>query len=389
MRWCRTRALVVAWCLATTRRRQGAACRRNALVRNLQLKRDTHDENNMTDTISYARSPVPTPLGIAVHLGWLSGEHSSDGMAIKSLHELRPGERAHSEYTLRNSLRQGGSVPAIWARGCGADTRVIGLSWVDESQLLITRADAGIATVRDLRGRRIGLPSRPYEAIDIFRATALRGVFNALLSEGLALPEVELVDIAAAQVPVSGGGVQPAPRERALAPMLWNDYAAECVALLRGDVDAIYVKGAQGLEAAHLIGARTVIDIGFHPDPMIRNNNGTPRPLTVSGSVLAQHPDLVAGFLQLVAQAGDWARSHPAETLHYVSQETASPEEWVHRAYGDKLHRHLGIDLHPQSIQALAAFKDFLLEWGFIAQDFDVWRWVDATPYKLVTSRSR
>jgi len=286
-------------------------------------------------------------------------------------------------------LRQGGSVPAIWARGCGADTRVIGLSWVDESQLLITRADAGIATVRDLRGRRIGLPSRPYEAIDIFRATALRGVCNALLSEGLVLSEVELVDIAAAQVPVSSGGVQPAPRERALAPMLWNDYAAECVALLRGDVDAIYVKGAQGLEAAHLIGARTVIDIGFHPDPMIRNNNGTPRPLTVSGSVLAQHPDLVAGFLQLVAQAGDWARSHPAETLHYVSQETASPEEWVHRAYGDKLHRHLGIDLHPQSIQALAAFKDFLLEWGFIAQDFDVWDWVDATPYKLVTSRSR
>lgn len=353
------------------------------------MQRDTHDENDMTDTISFARSPVPTPLGIAVHLGWLSGEHSSDGMAIKSLHELRPGERAHSDYTLRNSLRQGGSVPAIWARGCGADTRVIGLSWVDESQLLITRADAGIATVRDLRGRRIGLPSRPYEAIDIFRATALRGICNALLSEGLALDEVELVDVAAAQVPVSGAGAQPAPDARALAPMLWNDYAAECVALLRGDVDAVYVKGAQGLEAAHLIRARIVIDIGFHPDPMIRNNNGTPRPLTVSGAVLERHPDLVAGFLQLVAQAGDWARSHPAETLRYVSQETASPEEWVHRAYGDKLHRHLGIDLHPQSIQALASFKDFLLAWGFVAQDFDVWDWVDATPYRMVTSRAR
>jgi len=343
----------------------------------------------MTHTISFARSPVPTPLGIAVHLGWLSGEHSSDGVAIKSLHELRPGERAHSDYTLRNSLRQGGSVPAIWARGRGAQTRVIGLSWVDESQLLITRPDSGIHRVRDLRGRRIGLPSRPYEMIDIFRATALRGVLNVLKSEDLALDEVELVDIVAARVPVSDAGQSPAPAERALAPMLWNDYAAECAALLRGEVDAIYVKGAQGLEAAHVIRARTVIDIGFHPDPLLRNNNGTPRPLTVNATVLEQHPDLVAGFLQLVAQAGDWARNHPAETVRYVSQETASPEEWVHLAYGDKLHRHLGIDLHPQSIRALAVFKDFLLEWGFLQQDFDVWDWIDPAPYKMVTARAR
>jgi ABC-type nitrate/sulfonate/bicarbonate transport system substrate-binding protein len=340
-------------------------------------------------TISFARSPVPTPLGIAVHLGWLSGETSSDGIAIKSLHELHPGERAHSDYTLRNSLRQGGSVPAIWARARQAATRVIGLSWVDESQLLITRPDSGITRVTDLRGRRIGLPARPYEVIDIFRATALRGILNILKSENLALSEVELVDIAAARVPVSDPGQSPAPDARALAPLLWNEYAAECAALLRGEVDAIYVKGAHGLEAAHLIRARTVIDIGFHPDPLLRNNNGTPRPLTVNADVLAQHPDLVAGFLQLVAQAGDWARGHPDETLRYVSEETACAEEWVHLAYGEKLHRHLGLDLHPQSIQALAAFKDFLLEWQFIDQDFDVWDWIDPAPYKQVTARAR
>jgi ABC-type nitrate/sulfonate/bicarbonate transport system substrate-binding protein len=343
----------------------------------------------MTHTISFARSPVPTPLGIAVHLGWLSGENSSDGVAIKSLHELRPGERTHSEYTLRNSLRQGGSVPAIWARGCGAPTRVIGLSWVDESQLLITRHDAGISSVRDLRGRRIGLPSRPYELIDIFRATALRGVLNVLKSEGLPLDAVQLVDIEAARVPVADPDHSPGADARALAPMLWNDYAAECAALLRGEVDAIYVKGAQGLEAAHLIRARTIIDIGFHPDPLLRNNNGTPRPLTVNANVLDQHPELVAGFLHLVAQAGDWARTHPEETVSYVSQETASPAAWVRLAYGDRLHQHLGIDLNPQSINALATFKDFLLEWGFLQQDFDVWDWIDATPYKQVTSRLR
>ncbi|MDI9654450.1 hypothetical protein QM306_40215, partial [Burkholderia cenocepacia] len=38
---------------------------------------------------------------------------------------------------------------------------------------------------------------------------------------------------------------------------------AEAAALVRGDVDAIYVKGSLGLETAHLIGAQPVIDIGF------------------------------------------------------------------------------------------------------------------------------
>ncbi len=335
-----------------------------------------------TTAISFARSPVPTPLGIAVHLGWLNGELSADGVAVKSLHELHPGEQAHSDYTLRHSLRQGGSVPAIWARSGGANTRVIGLSWVDEAQLLITRANSGIHSVGDLRGRRIGLPSRTYEAIDIFRATALRGVLNILRSENMHFREVKLVDIAAALVPVSNPDATPPQHERSIAPLLWNDYAAECAALLRGDVDAIYVKGAQGLEAAHLIHARTIIDIGCHPDPLLRNNNGTPRPLTVNAEVLAQHPDIVAGFLQLVSSAGDWARTHPAETFRYVSQETGAPEEWVHLAYGEKLHQHLGIGLEPDAIRSLGQFKDFLLEWGFLQNDFDVWDWIDPAPYK-------
>ena len=339
--------------------------------------------------LSFARSPVPTPLGIAVHLGWLSGETSSDGVAIKSLHQLRPGERTHGEYTLRHSLRQGGSVPAIWMRGRMADTRVIGLSWVDESQLLITRADAGIGEVAQLKGRRIGLPCRPYEMIDIFRATALRGVLNILTSAGMSPGDIELVDIAAAQVPVGDPDLSPSVTERAVAPLLWNDYAAECAALLRGDVDAVYVKGAQGLEAAHLVGARTLVDIGFHPDPKLRNNNGTPRPLTVDATVLEQHPDIVAGFLRLVASAGEWARTHPEETVRYVSKETSVSEDWVRLAYGNRLHQRLGIDLNPASIQALSDFKGFLLEWGFLENDFDVWDWVDPRAYKLMTSQAR
>ena len=50
----------------------------------------------------------------------------------------------------------------------------------------------------------------------------------------------------------------------------------ELIGLLRGDIDAILLKGAAALQLAHEFGLRVVIDTGSHPDPLIRSNNGTP-----------------------------------------------------------------------------------------------------------------
>ncbi|BCL74612.1 desulfurase [Jeongeupia sp. HS-3] len=335
------------------------------------------EQQSPLSSLSYARSPVPTPLGIAVHLGWLNGELSADGIAIRSLQSTDPSAGSSSFRTLSQSFRQGGSVPAIWARARGAATRVIGLTWVDESQLLITRPDSGITQLNALKGKRIGLPLRPDDGIDLFRATALRGTLNALSLAGLDHDDVLFVDIPAA--PVESRAAAPIPP----APTA-NDYAAECAALLRGDVDAIYVKGAHGLKAVDETGAHIIVDIGFHPDPRIRNNNGTPRPLTVNADVLQQHPDIVHGFLGLVADAGDWARTHPAQTLAFVSAETGIDTPWVSRAYGDRLHQHLGLGLDDAGIAALADFKAFLLDWGFLERDFDLDDWIDPRPLEAV-----
>ncbi|WP_175845595.1 ABC transporter substrate-binding protein [Burkholderia arboris] len=332
-------------------------------------------------TFWYARSPVPTPLGIAVHLGWLNGETSADGVAIRSPRgATRHDVSSISDHTLAQSFRQGGSIPAMWARSNDANTRVIGLSWVDESQLILARPDSGIRSVRALRGRRIAIPSRPDDRIDIFRASALRGFVNALSLDGLTTRDVELVDVRARTLqavgPARAADLFASPHgfsSRAL-------YAAEAGALLRGEVDAIYVKGSTGLEIAQLIGAHVVIDIGFHPERSIRNNNGTPRPLTVNADVLANHPDIVAGFLKLVVAAGDWASTHPDETAHYVAGETASSIDWVRAAYGNQLHRHLGVNLDDESVAALDEFKTFLHDHGFLEADFDVADWIDPRP---------
>lgn len=319
----------------------------------------------------FERSPVPTPLSIAVHLGWLNGEPSADGVAIRSLRSrIESSDPAQQlEAILASTFRQGSSVPAIWARARGADTRVIGLTWTDEAQQVLALPQSGIRTVADLAGRRIAIPCCSAYEVDMFRATALRGVLNALRLAGMDEGDVALVPVPVALVD---------PRRL---------YLAEAHALLAGSVDAIYVRGSAGLDIAQTLNAHVVADIGFHPDPAIRNNNGTPRPLTVSAATLRDFPDIVSGFLGLVVEAGEWAAGHPLETTAFVADETGSPAHLVRAAYGPRLHGSLGVDLAPGSVAALASFKDFLLARGFLAGDIDIASWVDPGPLAQVAGR--
>jgi len=148
-----------------------------------------------THPLWYERSPVPTPLGIAVHLGWLNGEPSADGVAIKSLRtpEMLQDPALHREYMLTRSFRQGSSIPALWARARKADTYVIGLSWTDESQQILTLPGLRHSQHQGFACRRLAIPRCQEDDIDMFRATALRGFLSAMELEGLSADEVELV----------------------------------------------------------------------------------------------------------------------------------------------------------------------------------------------------
>ncbi|WP_380872006.1 desulfurase [Sphingomonas sp. DBB INV C78] len=334
--------------------------------------------------IWYTRCPVPTPLGIAINLGLIERDLEPLGVRVNSIQDTTdPDKRAsHIDHHLAHSFRQGGSVPAIWARAAGADTRVIGLSWVDESQAIITLPGSGIREVKDLKGRRIGLPLRRDQKIDIFRATALRALLAGLSLGGVGENEVEWVDIDASD-PLGVAFVGNAARRS------WSGrplYTAEFHALVRGEVDAIHVKGSLGQEYAFLAGAHVVVDTGFHPDPKIRVNNGAPRPLTVDAVTLEQYPEIAERLLRNVIAAGDWAESHPAEALAYLTRETGSPEQFVRAAYGgDTLHRRLKTDLSEASIEALGEFTTFLFERGFLPDHFDVGAWIDRRPFEAIT----
>ncbi|MGN6358226.1 MAG: ABC transporter substrate-binding protein [Novosphingobium sp.] len=343
------------------------------------------------DTLWYTRCPVPTGLGIAIQQGWLEKAFHAKGTKLGSIVESNDfaTRESHFSHTLRNSVRHGGNIPAISARARGRDTRVIGLSWADETQLILASPESGIETVRDLKGRRFGLPNWKNVEIDFSRAQAIRGLENALRLEGLEVSDVELVDqdiethYSDGQAQQVGGtlawGGRSASRTRA--------NSLELIALLRGEVDAVFLKGASGAQLAHQFGLTTVIDTGIHPDPLVRSNNGTPRTLAVDGHLIESHFDAAVTIVEQVLRAEAWAQSHPDEVRRFLARETNSSEYWVARAYGENAETRLKTDLAEQSLAAIQDFTDFLHRWNFIPESFDVNDWVDARPLEAARER--
>ncbi len=340
------------------------------------------------DTLWYTRCPVPTGLGIAVQKGWLEESFRAKSTKIESLRESnnQSVRESHFDHTLANSVRHGGNIPAIWARAIGRETKVIGLSWADEAQLILTTPNSGIRNVKDLKGRKFGLPEWVNVQIDFVRAQALRGLENALSLDGLAVSDVEIVDYEI------GIGYSDTPAKKSAdGSYIFGSQSGsrndELIGLLRGEVDAIFLKGASAVALASQLNLVTVIDTGAHPEPLIRANNGTPRTLSVDTHLIENHFDAAERIVEQVLRAEDWAHAHPDETRRFLAKETNSSEYWVSVAYGTDAHLRLQTDFAQTSIDGLQDFVNFLHRWEFIPQPFNVNDWIDTRPYDAVISK--
>lgn len=337
----------------------------------------------------YARCPVPSPLALAMQLGWIEeAMYQLANIEVRSLFEsTNPTDiPRHFDINQLNAFRQGGSAPVIWAKSKQQDTRVIGLTWTDEYQSLIALPQSGIQQVKDLHGRRIGLPKHNVP-LDHSRVAALRGFSVMLETEGLSLKDVEIIDLPDHEIPTQvrdGQIVSTGTGRRGR-----YSYSSEIHAISHELVDAVYVKDVRGAQATHLLGAQVIANINQHPDPYVRLNNCTPRPLTINSWLLEHYPHLVDCLLLQTHMAGDWAQSHPVETLALLSREVGWSENWIQYAYGNEVHQSLQLDLSAENIKRLSLYKDFLLQHQFINHDFSVEQWIDHDPMERLLRKHK
>ncbi|MDL4776491.1 ABC transporter substrate-binding protein [Actinomadura xylanilytica] len=326
------------------------------------------------DKIWFTRCPVPTAGGLAHRLGWLDGAFAASGLEVGVLQDAGPElARHHFDHDLLGLFREGGNVPALSARSAGAPTRLIGLTWIEEWQSILVRPGSGVAGAGDLRGARVALPGWAATRAQSFpRAMALHGAKGALAQGGLTLDDVTFTEVAADPSPSVGRGA------RGRAPS-WPGLEE----LARGEVDAVYAKGARAAEQARGLGLEVAVDLDAHPDPRTRVNNGTPRPITVHERLLDERPDLVVTFLAQALRAASWAAGDLGQVREILAGETGSGADGVATAYRRGFHRSLHPGLPADRLGLLAVQKDFLLVHGFLDADVDLDAWTAPEPLRL------
>lgn len=322
----------------------------------------------------YTRCGSATASALAIRKNWLQEEFSKPGTLLHSLRDSDSLATRNSHYNHSQSgmFREGGNIPPLWAKGQQQDTVVVAITWLDEYQGILTRKDSGIKTVADLKGKRIGVPLHRNALIDFQRGAAQHGYETALKLEGLSVQDVTLVDIEAPSYDSEDG-----PRRvRPIEPR-----NIELTALDNGQVDAIFLRFARGFQLSQDERYQEVININNLKDPLLRVNNGTPRPVTVDRAFLKENPEVVVRYLAVLLRTAEWAANHHDEVVDLLAPEDGgASRDAVLGSHGKDVHLSFKPKLTEEYIQGLAVQKDFLLRWGYIAHDYDVRDWVDHGP---------
>lgn len=330
------------------------------------------------DAVWVPRCPVPAASGVACAKGWMADAFAVDGIDVKRVQEQGLNLVAHDpEMQAQHLFREGGNIQALAARALGAPTRVIGLTWIDEHQTIMVRADAKVLEPSDLRGLRFALPAYARtRGESISRGMALHGIKSALALGGLTLDDVELVEIPSPPVERAS----PEGMRRLWLGLEW---------LAAGRVDAVYVKGAAAAQAAARLHLEVGIDLDAFPSRLARVNNGTPRPIIVHQHMIDHHPEMVERFLEQSLRAADWAANNPVELRTIIAQETLANVDAVDAAYRNNFHRALHPDLCEERVEMLKIQAHFLWLHGFLESPVDVEDWICAKPLRAVLARRK
>jgi len=342
---------------------------------------------NSLPSIWYTRCGAATASALAIHYGFLQQEFSPGEVNLLSLKDSDSLaiRNSHYNHTQSGMFREGGNIPPTWAKGLGQDTVVLAITWLDEYQGILVRENSNIRSIHDLKGARLGIPRHEKALIDFQRGAAQHGFLTALNLAGILTPEASWVDIAHPSYDTSDGPVRTRIQDE-------TEHALVLNALDEDLVDAVFLRFTTGVKAAQNEKYRELININALENPLLRVNNGTPRPVTVDRAFLNQHPELVVRYLSVLIRTAQWAANNPDAVLDQLNQgRSAAHRALIPFSHGLKVHESFFPKLDEQYIAGLEVQKNFLRDWGYLVHDFDVREWIDPEPlqHALALAKSK
>jgi ABC-type nitrate/sulfonate/bicarbonate transport system substrate-binding protein len=330
--------------------------------------------------IYYARCPVPTASGVALQRGMFADVFAASDVSIRNVGEAG-SERANAHFThdLDNFVREGGCTPPIWARSRGAKTRLLGITFMREPLGVYVRADDDIDGLQDLAGRRFALPVWPRLIFNFWRVAAHIGILSALDAHGMNASDIQFIDVTEDNNPhrrlnTAVGSVIDDDEK--------SEYDGQLQALLGGQVDAIFTKGAESaIMVRQAQGAvRLLYDVNQSGQVQHLINNSTPRLLTCSEELLKRYPQDVETYLSGIVKAAQWASQNTDELNTLVARECSIDIDDINvffpRDYASEFLPELTEDL----LQRTNTMKQFMLEHRYIEDDFSIGDWALREP---------
>jgi ABC-type nitrate/sulfonate/bicarbonate transport system substrate-binding protein len=336
--------------------------------------------------IWYTRCPVPTASGLARQLHGFEEMFQGD-YEVRNIKQLGKSQaNTHFKHNLASSFREGGGSPPVWAYANGADTRLLGIGFLEEKLGIYVRTDDPADSIEGLAGRRIALPVWPKLVFNFFRFAAEKGFYSALRVHGMSMRDVKIFDVVEDQDPADIVNPDYADSNQRTSQTFYHN---QLQALLNGQVDAIFGKGGEAavLERAAAGKIRLLYDVRTSPVLADRVNNYTPRLLTGSGNLLREAPEAVTRYVQTLVRAAKWAQSHESEAAKLVAQESGFDTGDIATSFEPHSPRKLMLGTSDWLIEMVDVMKSFLFEHGYISRNFDTREWLDPSPLAEACAR--
>jgi ABC-type nitrate/sulfonate/bicarbonate transport system substrate-binding protein len=341
----------------------------------------------MSDNIIwYTRCPVPTAAGLARQLHAFE-EMFQGGYEVRNIKQLgKTQSNTHFKHNLPSSFREGGGSPPVWAYANGADTKLLGIGFVEEKLGIYVRADDPATGMEGLAGRRVALPDWPKLIFNFFHFAAEKAFYSALRVHGMTMRDVKVVEVVEDQDPADIVNPDYADTNQRTAKTF---YYNQLQALLNGEVDAIFGKGGEAavLEREGGDKIRLLYDVRTSPEITDRVNNYTPRLLTGSANLLREDPEAVTKYVQTLVRSAKWAVSHEDQAAELIAREAGFDKQDIGKSFEPHCPTKLMLGTSDWLISMVDVMKSFLFERGYIPRNFDTREWLDPRPLAEACAR--
>jgi len=330
--------------------------------------------------VYFTNCPMVSANNIDQELGWCKTDFKKIGVDYSYFRSRRENDfYPHYIHNLDNLIRFGGLYPPIQVHADIRRTRLLGATWVYEGGCMLVRSRDPISRMQDLKGKRIGLSkSLNTTKNDWWRINEHMGIESMLRVNDMTVDDVEIVEFPYADDwyddpkmleplinPTDLFGTLDFKHTLAFRPLETS--------LLEGKVDAIYTMSKQFQHLQEATGKiKAIEDLSRYPDWTLQVSS-YPAVITCTDVMAEEHPELVVTYMKAMIKVGRWANAHKRAAAVILDRQTFYKD--AEDTYQGIKHVDIVPNLSPQNMVCVEIGKDFMLEHGYIENDFDVYEW--------------